>query len=139
MEELGRIAELVFLYIDRKVPLKSTKLTLLLKLFRKNKHSWSCRKTFAVTWTSFMTLGEVATGELTQLTTQHVSYFKGSVPLLEHVVGVTTLWTPDPFCCIAKGTNKPCANSIISSEFAGIFPQEVPFVVFTCRLPLFSF
>ena len=45
---------------------------------------------------------------------------------------VTTHWSPDPFCCIANGLNKPCASNIISSELTGRFPQEVISVVFRC-------
>lgn len=51
---------------------------------------------------------------------------------LECLVEVTPMWSPDPFCCIANGLNKPCASSIISSELTGRFPQEVMAVAFFC-------
>ncbi|KAM3299345.1 hypothetical protein ACQJBY_040709 [Aegilops geniculata] len=128
MEEYGRVAWLCFHYKDRKAPLKTCRLVVALRLYESTNIVGITAKCLRSVGPQFKSLFEDATGELTQLPTQDVSYFDSV--WLEDMVELTTDLRSDPFCCIANGLNKPCASSIISSELTGRFPQEVMSVTF---------
>ncbi|KAM3299347.1 hypothetical protein ACQJBY_040711 [Aegilops geniculata] len=128
MEEYGRVAWLRFDYKDRKAPLKNFKLVMILRLYESTDIVGITGKCLRSLGPQFKSSVEDATRELTQLPTQDVSYFDSV--WCEGLVELTTDSSPDPFCCIANGLNKPCASNIISSELTGRFPQEVMSVTF---------
>lgn len=138
LEDYGRVSRLDFQYKDRRAPLKSFELTLALRLYESTNIVGVTAKCLQSLGPEFKSLAEVATGELTQVPTQDVSYFHNS-GWWENVVALTTGWSPDPFCCIENGLNKPCANNIISSELTGRFPQEVMLVSFHCCFSAFEY
>lgn len=130
VEEYGRVALLIFDYKDRKAQLKNCELTLILRLYESTSIVGITAKCLRSLGPQFKSLVEDATGELTQLPTQDVSYFNSVCT--ESMVEETPKWIPDPFCCIANGLNKPCASNTISSELTGRFPLEVMLVDFRC-------
>uniref|UniRef100_A0A453DL47 Uncharacterized protein n=1 Tax=Aegilops tauschii subsp. strangulata TaxID=200361 RepID=A0A453DL47_AEGTS len=130
VEEYGRVASLGFGYNDRKAPLKNCELFMSLRLYESTNIVGITAKCLQSLGPQFKSLVEDATGELTQLPTQDVSYFDSV--WLEPMVKLTTYLSPDPFCCIANGLNKPCARNITSSELTTRFPQEVMFLRFAC-------
>ncbi|KAM3391785.1 hypothetical protein ACQJBY_013094 [Aegilops geniculata] len=139
VEEYGRVARLDFDYKDRGEPLRNFHLTLALRLYESTDILGVTAKCLQSLGPRFKSLADVATGELTQVCTQDVSYYDPVCSVIwRNVVGLTTGWSPDPFCCIENGPTKPCANNINSSELTGRFPQEVMFVSFDCRFSAFE-
>ncbi|EMS66339.1 hypothetical protein TRIUR3_25877 [Triticum urartu] len=136
VEEYGRVAWLCFHYKDRKAPLKTCRLVVALRLYESTNIVGITAKCLRSLGPQFKSLVEDATGELSHLPTQDVSYFDSV--MWECMVKLTTESIPDPFCCIANGLSKPCASNIISSELTGRFPQEVLFVVFNCCFSAFE-
>ena len=130
VEEYGRVALLSFDYKDSRAPLKNIKLVVGLRLYESTNIVGITAKCLRSLGPRFKALVKDATGELTQLPTQDVSYF--DLVWLEGMVKETIFQIPDPFCCIANGLNKPCASNIISSELTGRFPHEVTLVDFRC-------
>ncbi|XP_048548445.1 uncharacterized protein LOC125527972 [Triticum urartu] len=128
VEEYGRVAWLCFHYKDRKAPLKTCRLVVALRLYESTNIVGITAKCLRSLGPQFKSLVEDATGELSHLPTQDVSYFDSV--WCEGLVELTTESIPDPFCCIANGLSKPCASNIISSELTGRFPQEVMSVTF---------
>lgn len=134
VEDYGRVCRLDFGYRDRKVQLKSFQLVLVLRLHESTNIIGVTANCLQSLGPQFKSLAEVATGELIQVPTQDISYSDICCSVgWRNVVGLATGWSPDPFCCIANGLKKPCANNIISSELTGRFPQEVVFVSFDCH------
>ncbi|XBI97104.1 hypothetical protein VPH35_033296 [Triticum aestivum] len=141
VEDNGRVARLYFEYKDRKTPVKSFRLFLVLRLYESTNIVGVTVKCLQSLGPSFKSLAEVATGEITQVPTQDVSYSPDPISWgrkrcgwspWANIVGLTKEWSPDPFCCILNGLNKPSANNIILSELTGRFQQDVVLFQFTC-------
>jgi hypothetical protein len=133
LEEHGVVAKIRFVYEDSKEPMKSFRLLLTLRLSESTDIFGIAVRCLQSVTPELISLAELATGELTQISTRvHILH-----PRPVHrdhewrkLIG-TNLYLPDPLCCTTNGLNPFSNNSDPLSEFIGRFPEEVCLVVFS--------
>lgn len=138
VEGRGVEATLEFHYEDRKIPMKSFSLALMLRLSESTnivRTAIRCLQSFTA---SMKHVAEAAIGELTQLPPQDISHSHSAnsrFSIQELLFSYDTqFWRPDPLCCKPDG----CATSCTQTELSCKFPEQVILIRVPCYVSAFD-
>jgi hypothetical protein len=119
----GVEATLEFHYEDRKTPMRSFSLALMLRLSESTDIVGTAVSCLQSLTSSMKLVADAAVGELTQLPPQDISHSHSAscFSIKDLCCYDTQFWRPDPLCCKPDG----CSTSCVPSELSCKFPEQV--------------
>ncbi|RCV09315.1 hypothetical protein SETIT_2G017500v2 [Setaria italica] len=136
VEGRGVEATLEFRYEDRKTPMRSFSLMLILRLSESMDIVGTAIRCLQSFTSSMKDVAEAVMRELIQLPQQDISHSHAASCFAIKDLGSydTHFWRPDPLCC------KPdrCATSCIPSELSCKFPEQVILIRIECYVSAFE-
>ncbi|TKW02174.1 hypothetical protein SEVIR_8G228500v4 [Setaria viridis] len=136
VEGRGVEATLEFRYEDRKTPMRSFSLKLMLRLSESTDIVGTAIRSLQSFMSSMKDVTEAAVRELTQLPLQDISHsHAASCFTIKDLCSYDThLWRPDPLCCKPDG----CPTSYIPSELSCKFPEQIILIHVVCYVSAFE-
>ncbi|CAL5091771.1 unnamed protein product [Urochloa decumbens] len=136
VEGRGVEAALEFCYEDRKTPMRSFSLVLMLRLSESTDIVGTAIRCLQSFTSSMKPVTETVTGELTQLPLQDISHSHSasSFTIKDLCSYDTHFWRPDPLCCKPDG----CPTSNIPSELSCKFPEQIILIHVECYVSAFE-
>ncbi|RCV09310.1 hypothetical protein SETIT_2G017000v2 [Setaria italica] len=136
VEGRGVEATLEFCYEDRKTPMTSFSLMLMLRLSESTDIIGTAIRCLQSFTSSMKDVAEAVMRELTQLPQQDISHsHAASYFIIKDLCSYDThFWRPDPLCCKPDG----CPTSYIPSELSCKFPEQVILIHIKCYVSAFE-